>query len=74
MAGLAGALGAGVSGMANDLDIVDELLGIAKEPDHFTNDDLGDIILVAATEIMRLRGFGSLTIPFAKLPRDAAID
>jgi hypothetical protein len=65
-------IGKGV-GMAKDLDIVDELLGIAKEPDHVTKDDLGDRILVAAIEIMKLRGFGPLTNPFAKLPRDVAI-
>ncbi|NGO50256.1 hypothetical protein [Allomesorhizobium camelthorni] len=52
--------------MAKNLDMVDELLGMAKEPDQFTKDDLGDMILVAATEIMKLRGFGSLTNPSAK--------
>jgi hypothetical protein len=52
--------------MAKELDIVDRLLGMAKEPDHFTKDDLGEMILVAATELIKLRGFGPLTNPFAK--------
>jgi hypothetical protein len=59
--------------MAKDLDMLDELLGMAKEPDQFTKGDLGDMILVAATEIIKLRGFGSLTNPFAKRPRDARL-
>ena len=55
--------------MTPDLDMVDELLGMAKELYRFTKDDLGDMILVAATEIIKLREFGTLTNPFAKRPR-----
>jgi hypothetical protein len=59
--------------MAKYLDVVDELLGMAQEPDQFSKGDLGDMILVAATEIIKLRGFGSLTTPFAKRPRNARL-
>jgi hypothetical protein len=41
--------------MHGDIDLVEELLGIAKQPDHFTKADLGEMILVAATEIIKLR-------------------
>ena len=41
--------------MANDPDFVDELLNMAKTPDSFSKFELGEIILVAATEIMKLR-------------------
>lgn len=51
--------------MSNDTDLVDELLSMAKEPDHFTRADLGEMILIAATEILKLRGFGPLTHSFA---------
>jgi hypothetical protein len=39
----------------DDIDLVEELLGMAKEPDHFSAADLGEMILVAATEIIKLR-------------------
>jgi hypothetical protein len=45
----------------SNTDLVDELLSMAKEPDHFTRSDLGEMILVAATEIIKLREFGPLT-------------
>lgn len=51
--------------MTNDIDLVDELLSMAKEPDHFTRTDLGEMILIAATEIIKLREFGPLTHSFA---------
>lgn len=41
--------------MDSPFDIVDEMLGMAKEPAEFSKDDLADMILVAATEIMKLR-------------------
>lgn len=54
--------------MSNDTDLVDELLSMAKEPDHFTRSDLGEMILIAATEIIKLREFGPLTHSFANAP------
>lgn len=36
-------------------DIVDEMLGMAKAPSAFSKDDMVEIIMVAATEIMKLR-------------------
>ena len=41
--------------MADDADFVEELLNMAKQPDSFSKFELGEIILVAATEIIRLR-------------------
>jgi hypothetical protein len=38
-----------------DIDLVDELLGMAKDPDQYTRIDMAEMILVAATEIIRLR-------------------
>ncbi len=58
----------GVVSMSNDTDLVDELLSMAKEPDHFTRSDLGEMILIAATEIIKLREFGPLTHSFANAP------
>lgn len=52
--------------MGNDPDLVEELLSMAKEPDRFTPTDLGEMILIAATEIIKLREFGPLSNPFAK--------
>jgi hypothetical protein len=54
--------------MTNDADLVDELLSMAKEPDHFTRTDLGEMILIAATEIIKLREFGPLTHSFVNAP------
>jgi hypothetical protein len=54
--------------MTNDTDLVDELLSMAKEPDHFTRTDLGEMILIAATEIIKLREFGPLTHSFVNAP------
>jgi hypothetical protein len=42
-------------GTIDDVDLVEELLGMAKEPDRFTRADLGEMVLVAATEIIKLR-------------------
>jgi hypothetical protein len=36
-------------------DLVDELLGMAKDPESFSKPRMGEAILVAATEIMKLR-------------------
>jgi hypothetical protein len=55
----------GVLSMSNDTDLVDELFSMAKDPDHFTRADLGEMILIAATEIIKLREFGPLTNSFA---------
>jgi hypothetical protein len=41
--------------MDDNIDLVEELLGMAKEPHEFTRADLGAMILVAATEIFKLR-------------------
>jgi hypothetical protein len=41
--------------MDNAIDIVDEMLGMAKEPATFSQDDLAEMIIVAATEIIKLR-------------------
>ena len=41
--------------MADDTEIVDELLNMAKQPDSFSKSELGEMILVAATEILKLR-------------------
>jgi len=41
--------------MADDADFVDELLNMAKQPDSFSKFELGEMILVAAKEIMKLR-------------------
>jgi hypothetical protein len=38
-------------------DFVDELLNMAKKPDSFSQFELGEMILVAATEILKLREF-----------------
>jgi hypothetical protein len=36
--------------------LVDDLLDMAKRPDSFSQFELGEMILVAATEIIKLRG------------------
>jgi hypothetical protein len=51
--------------MITDTDLVEELLSMAKEPDQFTRADLAEMILVAATEILKLREFGPLAHSFA---------
>jgi hypothetical protein len=51
--------------MSSDTDLVDELFSMAKDPDHFTCADLGEMILIAATEIIKLREFGPLIHSFA---------
>ena len=54
-------------------DILDELLGAAKNPDQFTKYELGGLALEAATEIMKLRETGRIVLPFgrAKTPKAA---
>ncbi len=46
--------------MDADVDLVEEFLGMAKEPDQFTRADPGEMILVAATEIVKLREYARL--------------
>jgi hypothetical protein len=41
--------------MADEPDFVDELLNMAKQPDSFSKSELGEMILVAATEIIKMR-------------------
>jgi hypothetical protein len=55
----------GCFSMSNDTDLVDELFSMAKDPDDFTRAELGEMILIAATEIIKLREFGPLTNSFA---------
>ena len=60
--------------MADDADFVDELLNMAKRPDSFSKFELGEMILVAATEIIKLREqyprkkIASRQLPFADYP------
>jgi len=57
-------------GMTDMPDFVDELLSMAKEPDSFSKSELGEMILVAATEILKLREFSQ---PIDPAPRRNAI-
>ena len=41
--------------MTDEPDFVDELLNMAKQPDSFSKFEMAEIILVAATEIIKLR-------------------
>lgn len=43
--------------MNESVDIVDEMLGMAKDPEPFTKEDMVEMVLLAATEIIRLREF-----------------
>jgi hypothetical protein len=43
--------------MDDKADVVDELLVLARDPAPFSKDELAEIALVAATEIMKLRGY-----------------
>lgn len=43
--------------MNETADIVDEMLGMAKDPETFTKEDMAEMVLLAATEIIRLREF-----------------
>ena len=43
--------------MIEPLDFVDELLNIAKDPEQFSKPEMGEMMLVAATEIIKLRSF-----------------
>ena len=53
--------------MTDMQDFVDELLSMAKEPDSFSKSELGEMILVAATEILKLREFSQ---PIDPAPRN----
>jgi len=46
--------------MSAEIDVVEELLGLAKNPEPFSKDDMVEIALVAATEIMKLRRYDTL--------------
>ena len=55
--------------MADEADFVDELLNMAKQPDSFSKSELGEMILVAATEIIKMRELYPRSQPAArKLP------
>lgn len=43
--------------MGESVDIVDEMLDMAKDPEPFTKEDMAEMVLLAATEIIRLREF-----------------
>ncbi|RUM98334.1 hypothetical protein EET67_06755 [Pseudaminobacter arsenicus] len=45
------------AGMNETADIVDEMLCMAKDPETFTKEDMAEMVLLAATEIIRLREF-----------------
>ncbi|MEP9372649.1 hypothetical protein [Mesorhizobium sp. KR1-2] len=45
--------------MGQKIDVVEELLGLARDPEPFSKDDMAEIALVAATEIMKLRRYDS---------------
>jgi hypothetical protein len=45
------------SAMVPNIDVVDELLGLARDPEPFSKDDMAEIALVAATEIIKLRRY-----------------
>ena len=46
--------------MIEALDFVDELLDIAKDPERFSKPEMGEMILVAATEIIKLRSLNEI--------------
>lgn len=48
-------VGANACPMLDDKNLVEELLDMAKEPDSFSKSELGMMLLVAATEIIKLR-------------------
>ncbi|MDH6234199.1 hypothetical protein M2281_004813 [Mesorhizobium soli] len=55
--------------MDDKADVVDELLVLAKDSSPFSKDELAEIALVAATEIMKLRGYeASLARPAGRRP------
>lgn len=43
--------------MNDAADIVDEMLGMARDPTPFTREDMAEMVLLAATEIIKLREF-----------------
>jgi hypothetical protein len=44
--------------MLDNQNLVEELLDMAKEPDSYSKSELGVMLLVAATEIIKLRELG----------------
>ncbi|PSJ59324.1 hypothetical protein [Pseudaminobacter soli (ex Li et al. 2025)] len=52
--------------MDDKADVVDELLVLAKDPAPFSQDELAEIALVAATEIMKLRGYQAGSVRSAR--------
>ena len=56
--------------MSGKLDVVEELLVLARDPEPFTRDDLAEIAMFAATEIIKLRRYDAwLERPQSKRPR-----
>ncbi|NGN42651.1 hypothetical protein G6N74_16400 [Mesorhizobium sp. CGMCC 1.15528] len=49
------------------MDIVDEMLGMARDPATFTKDDLAEMVMLAATEIIKLRQFPPIWVKQAQL-------
>jgi hypothetical protein len=49
--------------MLDERTLLDELLEMAKLPDAFSKSELGNMLLVAATEIIKLQEFGPAPIP-----------
>jgi hypothetical protein len=45
--------------MPEGQSLTDELLDMARRPESFSKFDLGEMLLVAATEILKLQEFGS---------------
>ncbi|MEI5680188.1 MULTISPECIES: hypothetical protein [unclassified Mesorhizobium] len=48
------------------MDIVEEMLGMARDPATFTKDDLAEMVLLAATEIIKLRQFPPIWVKQAQ--------
>jgi hypothetical protein len=55
--------------MGESVDIVDEMLDMARNPDPFSKEDMAEMVLLAATEIIRLREFPPVWVKNA----DAAV-
>jgi hypothetical protein len=43
--------------MGQKIDVVEELLDLARDPEPFSKEDMAEIALVAATEIIKLRRY-----------------
>jgi hypothetical protein len=49
--------------MLDEPTLLDELLEMAKLPAAFSKSELGDMLLVAATEIIKLQEFSGAAMP-----------